>query len=209
MVTRDVLCESTHTVWHGQTDLPGGTDLVILPGGFSYGDALRSGALARFSPIMPAVVAHAHRGGFVLGICNGFQILLETKLLPGAMLQNVSRKFVCRTAAIEVTSAASPFTCTLEEGQILELPIAHHEGCYFATDEDIAMLRDQDRIILRYAGVNPNGSVQNIAGVTNEKRNVLGLMPHPERAADPGLGFSDGLGFFRSIRQAMNGEVCR
>ena len=200
---RHVLGAESVPVWHKETALPSGTAAVILPGGFSYGDALRSGAIARFSPIMAAVKAHASAGGFVLGICNGFQILLEADLLEGAMLQNASRKFVCRPVGLTVVSAKTPFSSAYAPGRLLRVPVAHHEGCYFAPPELVERLTSEDRIVFRYAdGENPNGSTANIAGITNHRRNVVGMMPHPERAADPLLGSEDGRGVFESLRTA-------
>lgn len=197
-VTQGVLGLETARVWHKETQLPVGTDLVILPGGFSYGDALRSGALARFSPIMEAVRQHAHRGGYVLGICNGFQILLEAGLLPGAMLQNASRKFVCRWVELEVVGA-SPFLGAYAPGQKLKMPVAHHEGRYFAPPEVLDRLEQQGLVAFRYTHDNPNGAARDIAGILSERRNVLGLMPHPERAAEAALGCTDGLGLFSGL----------
>jgi phosphoribosylformylglycinamidine synthase subunit PurQ / glutaminase len=173
-----------------------------LPGGFSYGDALRSGAIARFSPVMEAVRAHAERGGYVFGICNGFQILVESGLLPGAMLQNASQKFVCREVTLEVRTKTSPFTGLLEPGRTLRMPVAHHEGRYYASEDTLAQLRDQDRIAFTYRD-NPNGSTWDIAGILSAERNVLGMMPHPERAAEPILGGTDGALIFESIKRAL------
>lgn len=185
-------------VWHEEPALPAGTEVVILPGGFSYGDALRSGALASFSPIMAAVKAHAAAGGFVLGICNGFQILLEAGLLPGAMLQNASRKFICKRAELKVETTASAFTAAYAPQASLQVPIAHHEGCYFGPPELIEKLWAEDRVAFTYAE-DENGSVDKIAGILNEGRNVLGMMPHPERAAEAVLGSVDGLPLFESL----------
>lgn len=194
-------------VWHRDTELPGDVRLVILPGGFSYGDALRSGAIARFSPIMGAVRRHAERGGLVLGICNGFQILLEAGLLPGAMLQNASRSFVCRVVDVEVGTENSPFTERYSRGQRLRIPVAHHEGRYFAQPEVLDRLEAEDRIAFRYAeGHDPNGSERRVAGVLGAGRNVLGMMPHPERAAEALLGSEDGRGLFEAAL-AWVGEV--
>lgn len=200
-VAKNVLGVDAVAVWHKDTALPDRTDLVILPGGFSYGDALRSGALARFSPIMSAVKAHADRGGFVFGICNGMQILVESGLLPGAMLQNASRKFVCREVTIEVRSTDSAFSSALSKGQALRIPVAHHEGRFHASEETLKQLFDEDRVVFTYRD-NPNGSIRDIAGLLNEKRNVLGMMPHPERASEAILGSTDGLGIFQSLKSA-------
>ncbi len=205
-VARDVLGVETVSVWHKDTSLPAGTDLCVLPGGFSYGDALRSGALARFSPIMDAVKAHADRGGIVLGICNGFQVLLEAQLLEGAMLQNASQKFVCRWVKVRVENAGTAFSSAYAPKSELMIPVAHHEGRYHASEETLDRLDGEGRVVFRYAtGHNPNGSARDIAGIVNVQGNVLGLMPHPERAAESVLGSTDGLGLFESIRAALEG----
>ena len=185
-------------VWHKETDLPQGTDLVAVPGGFSFGAYLRCGAIAGRSPISAALSAHAERGGFVLGVCNGLQVLTETGLLPGALMRNAGLKFVCRTVPLTVATGDSPFTRSLGKGDTLHLPIAHHDGNYFADPETLARLRGEDRIAFRYAE-NPNGSVDDIAGLLSGNRRVLGLMPHPERAVDPVHGGTDGLAIFRSL----------
>jgi phosphoribosylformylglycinamidine synthase len=205
-VAKNILGAEAVNVWHKDTTLPEKTDLVILPGGFSYGDALRSGALARFSPIMQAVREHATRGGYVFGICNGMQILVESGLLPGAMLQNASRKFVCREVTIEVESTNSPFTRGLEKGRPLKMPVAHHEGCYYASEDQLRRLHAEDRIAFTYRD-NPNGSIEDIAGILNERRNVLGMMPHPERAAESILGSTDGLAIFESLKSTIEGRA--
>ncbi|MGF1509509.1 MAG: phosphoribosylformylglycinamidine synthase subunit PurQ [Myxococcota bacterium] len=197
-VLENVFGRSVSSVWHRERVLPKGTDLVILPGGFSYGDALRSGALARFSPIMASVRSFAEGGGFVMGICNGFQILLEAGLLPGAMLQNDRRTFVCRLQRLRVESSETPYTQSWPTGVELMLPIAHHEGRYFAPHEELDRLESEGRIAFRYVG-NPNGSSRDIAGLVSENRRVLGLMPHPERACETLLGSSDGLDLFSSL----------
>ncbi len=202
-VTAGVLGAKTVRVWHKERSLPPGTDLVVLPGGFSYGDALRSGALARFSAVMEAVRTHAARGGLVLGICNGFQILLEAGLLEGAMLQNASTRFVCRVVPVEVVTTASPFTGDYHPGQVLRLPVAHHEGRYHADAATLDRLFAEDRVVFRYHGDNPNGAAADIAGILGPGRNVLGLMPHPERAAEAVLGSVDGLGVFTSALRAV------
>lgn len=197
---------SADYVWHKDTSL-GGADAVVVPGGFSYGDYLRCGAIARFSPIMQAVQKFASSGGTVLGICNGFQILCETGLLPGALVRNKGLHFVCKHQLLRVESTDSRFTSAAQKGQVLNIPIAHGEGCYFADDATLADLRASDRILLRYCDAagntsdlaNPNGSRDHIAGICNEGRNVFGLMPHPERACDPQLGPTDGLVIFQSI----------
>jgi phosphoribosylformylglycinamidine synthase len=180
-------------VWHTDHELPAGAAAVVLPGGFSYGDYLRCGAIARFSPIMAAVQAFAADGGLVLGICNGFQILTEAGLLPGALRPNASLAFVCRDVPLTVSSADTPFTSRCDPGQELTIPVKHGDGCFFADPELLGELEEGGQIVLRYgAGANPNGSVGDVAGVTNPERNVFGLMPHPEHAVDPLLGSSDG-----------------
>ncbi len=192
-------------VWHRDVSL-GGADVVILPGGFSYGDYLRSGAIARFSPVMEAVRAHAAAGGPVLGICNGFQVLCECGLLPGALMRNAGLTFQSRPVDVRVESTDTPFTNGYTAGQVLRLPVAHGDGRFVAPPDVLAELHAEGRIVLRYvrAGMpdapsNPNGSDQDIAGIANPAGNVVGLMPHPERVADPRLGPSDGAGFFRSL----------
>ncbi len=180
-------------VWHTDEDLPAETAAVVLPGGFSYGDYLRCGAIARFSPVMRAVSAFADGGGLVLGICNGFQVLTEAGLLPGALRPNASLSFVCRDVALEAVDAASPFTSRCTEGQTLTIPVKHGDGCWFADDDLLAELEAAGQTGLRYAsGANPNGSVGDVAGVLNAAGNVFGLMPHPEHAVDPLLGSVDG-----------------
>jgi phosphoribosylformylglycinamidine synthase len=180
-------------VWHTETDLPAGTAAVVLPGGFSYGDYLRCGAIARFSPVMAAVTRFAGAGGLVLGICNGFQILTEARLLPGALRQNASLSFVCRDVRLEVAATTSAFTTRCVDDRQLTIPVKHGDGCWFADPETVEELDAAGRIVLRYApGENPNGSVADVAGVVNEEGNVFGLMPHPEHAVDPLLGSTDG-----------------
>ena len=180
-------------VWHTDDALPHGTAAVVLPGGFSYGDYLRCGAIARFSPIMREVAAFADGGGLVLGICNGFQILTEAGLLPGALRPNASLAFVCRDVPLVVESSATPFTARCETGQSLTIPVKHGDGCWFADEELLAELEQNAQVVLRYGeGANPNGSIGDVAGVTNADRNVFGLMPHPEHAVDPLLGSTDG-----------------
>jgi phosphoribosylformylglycinamidine synthase I len=184
-------------IWHDSTSL-GDVDVVILPGGFSYGDYLRCGAIARFSPVMQAVKKFAADGGLVLGICNGFQILVEAGLLPGALLRNRELKFICREVQLRTETTNSPFTSRLQPGQILRIPIAHGEGQYFADERTLDELEAEDRVAFRYVE-NPNGSARSIAGILNSGRNVMGMMPHPERACDPLMGSTDGLGVFESI----------
>jgi phosphoribosylformylglycinamidine synthase len=187
-------------VWHDSSSL-GDLDAVILPGGFSYGDYLRCGAIAKFSPVMKAVKDFAEAGGIVLGVCNGFQILVEAGLLPGALIRNRSLKFVCRDVHLRVETTNSPFTSSAERGEILRVPIAHGEGCYFADDRTLDELEAEDRVVFRYLD-NPNGSLRDIAGVLNRQRNVMGMMPHPERAADPLMGSTDGLAVLASVARS-------
>ena len=195
-VLKHVLHQDTHFLWHKDTDLHS-FDAVVLPGGFSYGDYLRTGAIAKFSPVMKSVVAFAKKGGLVLGICNGFQILLESGLLPGAMLQNASLKFICESVTLRVENSKNPFTHHYQKGEEVSMPIAHMEGNYFIDPEGLKKLKDKGQIIFRYVQ-NPNGSQDNIAGISNEKGNVLGLMPHPERASESLLGSQDGRRLFES-----------
>ncbi len=187
-------------VWHNATSL-GDVDAVILPGGFAYGDYLRCGALAKFSPVMGAVKKFAREGGLVLGICNGFQVLTESGLLPGALVRNANLHFVCRRIPLEVASVDSPFTHQAGKGQCLHLPVAHGEGCYVADERTLDELQGEDRVVLRYRD-NPNGSMRDIAGIVNRERNVMGMMPHPERAADGLLGGTDGLAILGSLASA-------
>ena len=188
----------TSMVWHKEASLPDGVDLVGVPGGFSYGDYLRCGAIAAQSPIAGALKAHAERGGFVFGVCNGFQILTETRLLPGALLQNASTKYICKVAPLRVETTDSAFTNGYELGQMIDVPIAHHEGNYQADTETLARLNGEDRVAFRYAE-NPNGAVEDIAGILSENRRVLGMMPHPERRAEEAHGGSDGAALFASL----------
>jgi phosphoribosylformylglycinamidine synthase I len=184
-------------LWHGDEDLAG-VDAVVLPGGFSYGDHLRAGAIARFSPVMRAVEAFARSGGPVLGICNGFQILCEAGLLPGALVRNSGLRFMCREVSIEVLSSSSAFSASLEVGSSLTIPVKNGEGCYVVDESTLAELESQNRVIFRYRDGAPNGSLHDIAGVANEKGNVVGLMPHPEHAIDAAVGGIDGRGLFAS-----------
>ena len=197
-VTRDLLKQPTRMVWHEETDI-GDIDVVIVPGGFSYGDYLRCGAIARFSPIMQQVVSHAQQGKFVLGICNGFQVLTEAGLLPGALMRNRDMHFICDRAAIKVERNNLPWTQAYNQNQVITLPIAHGEGQFYADSEVLAQLENNGQVLFRYEGDNPNGSVNNIAGICNETGNVLGMMPHPERASDPQLGGTDGLKLFEGL----------
>ena len=203
-------CQADY-VWHQETSLSG-YDAVVIPGGFSYGDYLRCGAIARFSPIMRAVVEEAGNGKLVLGTCNGFQILCEAGLLPGALVRNRSLRFVCDLVITRVESTSSPFTNCCEKGELLRLPVAHGEGCFFADDKVLKDLNENDQVLLRYAdergqitaAANPNGSLENIAGICNRERNVFGLMPHPDRASEARLGSVDGVKIFSSMLRAMN-----
>ncbi len=195
------LGEQAGFIWHDSTDL-GQVDAVVLPGGFAYGDYLRCGAIAKFSPVMAAVKKFAAGGGLVLGICNGFQILVECGLLPGALIRNRGLKFICKPVELVTATANSPFTNRAQTGQRLTFPIAHGEGCYVADQQTLDQLEAEDRVAFRYVN-NPNGSARDIAGILSRERNVLGLMPHPERAADPLMGSVDGLVVFRSMVAAF------
>ncbi len=212
-VLRNVLGHSARLLWHKQHSL-GAADAVIIPGGFSYGDYLRTGAIARFSPVMQAVRAFASNGGLVFGVCNGFQILCEAGLLPGALIRNRSLQFRCEHVFLKTITVESPFTNQLAPGNLLRIPIAHGEGCYFADDETLAKLRANNQVLWRYVNAqgdpteaaNPNGSLDNIAGLCNEARNVAGLMPHPERASEPILGCADGRSIFESLIHALQNQ---
>jgi phosphoribosylformylglycinamidine synthase len=194
-------------IWHDSAAL-GNVDAVILPGGFAYGDYLRCGAIARFSPVMSAVRKFADDGGLVLGICNGFQILVESHLLPGALLRNVGLKFVCREVTLRTETADSPFTNALRKGQLVHAPVAHGEGCYYADERTLDELEAEDRVVLRYLD-NPNGSLRDIAGILNKGRNVMGMMPHPERACDPLMGSVEGRAVFESMFAAIESSLTR
>ena len=194
-------------VWHAEERLPEGVGAVVLPGGFSYGDYLRCGAIARFSPAMAAVAGFAADGGPVLGICNGFQILCEAGLLQGVLRSNASLSFICRDVALRVERAAPPFTSRCEPGQQLVIPVKHGEGCWYAPPELVEELEANDQIVLRYAGDNPNGSVGDVAGVIDARGNVMGLMPHPEHAVDPLLGSGDGAMILASLVDAARDRV--
>jgi len=208
---RHVLGQQAEFIWHKETSLKG-ADVVILPGGFSHGDYLRTGAIARFSPIMKTVSEFAQRGGPVLGICNGFQILCEAGLLPGAMLRNRDLKFHCEHVRIRVEQTDTPFTGSASKGQVLSIPIAHGEGNYYAEPDVVAALEADGRVVFRYCeadgritdAANPNGALHNIAGLCSEARNVVGLMPHPERACERALGSGDGLVLFESVMTALS-----
>lgn len=205
-VLQEIMQQEVVRLWHKDHDLQG-ADFIILPGGFSFGDYLRSGAIARFSPIMQEVIQFASKGGYVMGICNGFQILAEAGLVPGALLHNETRKFICRNVHLKAETTNSLITSALDTSKALKIPVAHGEGNYFADEDTLKKLNDNDQVLFRYCDeggnvtseANLNGSVQNIAGVCNEGRNVFGMMPHPERAADSLLANQDGLGIFESI----------
>ena len=208
--TYNVIAEVTHQpvslLWHDSEDLQG-VDAVLVPGGFAYGDYLRTGAIARFSPVMQAVTRFAEGGGLVLGICNGFQILCESGLLPGALMRNTGLKYVCKPVEVRVENAATPFTNACSRGEVLTIPIGHMEGNYFCDEQTLAELNRDNRVVFRYANAqgettpesNPNGSLENIAGICSPGRNVLGMMPHPERSAEPELGGTDGVKIFESL----------
>jgi phosphoribosylformylglycinamidine synthase len=209
-VLRNVLGHSARLLWHKENSL-GEVDAVLIPGGFSYGDYLRTGAIARFSPIMQAVQGFAADGGFVLGVCNGFQILCEAGLLPGALIRNRSLQFRCEQVYLKTATTNSAFTNQIPPDKLLRIPIAHGEGCYFADEQTLNALKQNDQILWRYVDVqgqpteiaNPNGSLDNIAGICNQRRNVAGLMPHPERASETVLGSEDGLLIFKSLIHAI------
>ena len=189
-------------VWHKETSLPDNVDIVGVPGGFSYGDYLRCGAIAANSPITGELKKHADRGGYVIGICNGFQILTETGLLPGALLRNAGLKYICKHVPLKVETSASAYTEGYNAGDVISIPVAHHEGNYFADDDTIARLQGEDRVAFTYTE-NPNGAKADIAGILSDNRRVLGMMPHPERAADIGHGGTDGTALFRALTGAM------
>ena len=213
-VLGNVLGQDADYLWHKEESI-GDADAVVVPGGFSYGDYLRTGSIAQFSPVMNAVKAFANAGGLVIGICNGFQILCETGLLPGALVRNRSLQFRCETIFLKIPTADSPFTSEVPEGRLLRVPIAHGEGCYFADDEALAKLRADDQILFQYATetgdltdeANPNGSLLNIAGICNEGRNVCGMMPHPERASENVLGAADGRRVFESMLRHLEAKT--
>jgi phosphoribosylformylglycinamidine synthase len=209
-VIAEVARQPVTFLWHDSDDL-GGVDAVLVPGGFAYGDYLRTGAIARFSPVMQAVKRFSEGGGLVLGICNGFQILTEAGLLPGALMRNAGLKYICKQVHLRVETADSPFTSELSKGEVLQIPIGHMEGNYFCTPEDLHALEAEDRIAFRYSTTsgditpeaNPNGSLGNIAGILNAERNVLGMMPHPDRSSEQMLGSSDGRKIFASMVEAL------
>lgn len=205
-ILKHVFGLDTRWIWH-KDEMPEGFDLIVLPGGFSYGDYLRPGAIARFSPIMKAVINYANRGGRVLGICNGFQILVEAGLLPGALMRNRSQKFICKTVCVRIENTSTPFTNQYSGNPVLKIPIAHADGYYFVDPDTLKSMTDKEQIVMRYCGpdgeisdaTNPNGSVGNIAGVVSEKKNVMGMMPHPERCSDPLWSNLDGQRIFKSL----------
>jgi phosphoribosylformylglycinamidine synthase subunit PurQ / glutaminase len=211
MVTQGLLAQPTRMVWHQETDISD-LDAIVIPGGFSYGDYLRCGAIARFSPVMKSIVEHAKAGKFILGICNGFQILTEVGLLPGVLVRNRDLHFICDRAPVRVESNHLPWTQAYSAKQVITLPIAHGEGRYHADEDTLKALEESGRVLFRYctpSGAidetgNPNGSLHNIAGITNERGNVLGMMPHPERAADALLGATDGRGLFEGLLSAQS-----
>jgi phosphoribosylformylglycinamidine synthase I len=211
-VLREVLGDEALSLWHKDRDLRS-VDCVVLPGGFSYGDYLRSGALARFAPVMESVIEFAESGGLVMGICNGFQILCEAGLLPGAMVRNRTLTFICDTVSVRVEADDTPFTSGCSVGEVLRLPIKNMAGCYVADQATLARIEENRQVVVRYVdksgevndAANPNGSLNNIAGVCNERRNVFGLMPHPEHACEPLLGGVDGMRFFRSVHSHFGG----
>lgn len=189
-------------VWHKDSSLPQGVDIVGIPGGFSFGDYLRCGAIAANSPICRSVAAHAERGGYVLGVCNGFQVLTETGLLPGVLLRNAGLKYICQTVGLKVETSQSVYTEGYNAGDVIDIPIAHHDGNYFADDETIARLQGEDRVAFSYTST-PNGARADIAGILSDNRRVLGMMPHPERAADAAHGGTDGQALFRALAGAL------
>jgi phosphoribosylformylglycinamidine synthase len=205
-VTQGILNEPTRMVWHQETDISD-IDVIVLPGGFSYGDYLRCGAIARFSPVITSVIEHANQGKYILGICNGFQILTEIGLLPGALIRNRDLHFICDRLPLKVEHNNTVWTSGYQKGQVITIPIAHGEGRYYADRDTIKALEDEERVLFRYCSQsgeinqesNPNGSIDNIAGIINSQGNVLGMMPHPERASDSTLGFTDGLPLFKSL----------
>ncbi|MBV7379203.1 phosphoribosylformylglycinamidine synthase subunit PurQ [Maritimibacter dapengensis] len=193
---------SVTMVWHKDTEFPNDVDIVGVPGGFSFGDYLRCGAIAAKSPISASLKAHAKRGGYVLGVCNGFQVLTETGLLPGALMRNANLKFICKPVDLKVETSRSDFTSGYNAGDVISVPVAHHDGNYSVDDETLATLRGEDRIAFTYTS-NPNGSTADIAGVLSENRRVLGMMPHPERAVDVAHGGTDGVAMFRSLADGL------
>jgi phosphoribosylformylglycinamidine synthase len=206
---KKILDSDSVFLWHKDNDLQD-CDVIVLPGGFSYGDYLRSGAIGRFSPIMKSVIEFANKGGYVIGICNGFQVLLEAGLLPGVLMKNESIKFVCKDVYLKIDNFDTPFTGTIQM-PVLKIPVAHGEGNYYASDDELKMLEDKGQILFRYSNSrgeitdesNPNGSSNNIAGIVNRQKNILGMMPHPERCTDPVLGNTDGAEIFKSLINSL------
>lgn len=207
-VLSSVLGDDVEMLWHGDNDTKG-VDAVVLPGGFSYGDYLRCGAMARFSPVMRAVTEYARAGAPVFGICNGFQILCEAGLLPGALVRNRSLRFICRSERVRVENTGTAFTASCESGQILSIPVKNGEGCFVASEPELARLEREGRVIFRYADGAPNGSMNDIAGVANDAGNVVGMMPHPEHAVDPLVGSADAAVLFRSAQAWIEGPKAR
>lgn len=213
-VLKHVFKMKTDFVWHRESNLDD-YDLIIVPGGFTYGDYLRTGAMAKLSPVMTALKRFVGKGGPVLGICNGFQILLEAGLLPGAMMANLSLKFICAYVSLRTETEATPFTSLLQRGRVLRIPIAHYQGNYIASHDTVKELEDRDQIVFKYCNpegevvesANPNGSINNIAGICNRERNVVGMMPHPERCSEEELGSVDGRFIFQSVIEYLGGKV--
>ena len=205
-VTRDLLHQPTRMVWHEETDICD-LDVVVIPGGFSYGDYLRCGALARFSPVMQSIVLHAEKGKFVLGVCNGFQVLTEAGLLPGALMRNRDLHFICDRVPVKVERSHLPWTQAYLPGQVITLPIAHSDGQFYTDINTLRQLEDNNQVLFRYEGNNPNGSANNIAGICNRHGNVLGMMPHPERASDPMLGGTDGIRLFKGLLDVVEARA--
>ncbi len=213
-VMGQVMACDTHKIWHKESDLSsyGKLDCIVVPGGFSYGDYLRSGAIARYSPVMQEVTKFANQGGFVFGICNGFQVLTEAQLLPGVLLRNKDQKFICQNVYLKTETSNSAITNKLQKEEVIKIPIAHADGRYFADDDTIKSLNDHDQVLFRYCdkdgnkaeSVNVNGSVQSIAGIMNKQRNVFGMMPHPERASEEALGNTQGKKLFESLLAYLN-----
>ncbi|MEY2858506.1 MAG: hypothetical protein RLZZ74_2819 [Cyanobacteriota bacterium] len=209
-VTQGLLAAPTRMVWHQETDLSD-IDVVVIPGGFSYGDYLRCGAIAQFSPIMNSILEHARQGKYVWGVCNGFQILTEVGLLPGALIRNRGLHFICDRVPVKIERHDSIWTQAYQPQQVITLPIAHGEGCYYADDDTLKALEDNQQVLFRYCSAsgeinladNPNGSMNNIAGIVNQQGNVLGMMPHPERASDPSIGITDGLAMFQGLLNSL------
>ena len=205
-VTRDLLHQPTRMVWHEETDICD-LDVVVIPGGFSYGDYLRCGALARFSPVMQSIVLHAEKGKFVLGVCNGFQVLTEAGLLPGALMRNRDLHFICDRVPVKVERSHLPWTQAYLPGQVITLPIAHGDGQFYTDINTLRQLEDNNQVLFRYEGNNPNGSANNIAGICNRHGNVLGMMHHPERASDPMLGGTDGIRLFKGLLDVVEARA--